>query len=255
MKAFACIGIGLASLLGVRGAHGDSPPLQPLQPEFRLSNFHAPLVIDNPYLPMQPGTRTVLYELEDRACHVNDVVVTHDVKRDFQGAYAGLAARVIRDRVWADDACNGHRGLLLEDTVDWAAQDNGGNVWYLGERTVEYDYDAAGHRIGASTAGSWEAGKRGAEAGILMFHHPVVGTYFFQEFESGVAEDAAQIQYVDIRVETGLGRFHDCVKTRETTALSPGDVEYKYYCRNLGVVREIAPSVHGGAELVKFELH
>ena len=254
MKAFACIGIGLASLLGMRGAHGDSPPLQPLQPEFRLSNFHAPLVIDNPYLPMQPGTRTVLYELENGECHVNDVVVTHDVKRDFQGVYAGLTARVIRDRVWADDACNGHRGLLLEDTVDWAAQDNGGNVWYFGERTVEYEYDETGRRIGASTEGSWEAGKRGAKAGILMFNRPVVGTYVYQEYEPGVAEDVAQIEHVGIRVETGLGRFHDCVKTRETTALSPGDVEYKYYCRNLGVVREVAPGVHGGAELVKFEL-
>jgi hypothetical protein len=252
MKAFACIGIGLASLLGTPGALGESPPLQPIQPEFRLSNFHAPLTVDNPYLPMQPGTHTVFYELEDGECKVNDVVVTNHVKRDFLGAYAGLAARAVSDRVWADDACNGHRGLLLEDTIDWTAQDNGGNVWYFGERTVEYEYDDAGHRIGASTEGSWEAGKRGAKAGILMFDRPVAGTTFYQEFEPGVAEDAAQIEFVDIRVETGLGRFHDCVKTRETTALSPGDVEYKYYCRNLGVVREVAPGVHGGAELVKF---
>jgi hypothetical protein len=255
MRALGCIGIGLTALLGIHGARGESPPLPLLQPEFRLSNFHAPLVIDNPYTPMQPGTRTVFYELEDGQCKVNDVIVTHAAKRDFEGAYAGLAARVVRDRVWADDGCNGKRGLLLEDTTDWYGQDNGGNVWYFGENTVEYEYDDAGHRISASTEGSWEAGKRGAKAGILMFNRPVVGTYYLQEFEAGVAEDAAEIQYVDIRVETGLGRFHDCVKTLETTALSPGDIEYKYYCRNLGVVREVSPSVHGGAELVAFGLH
>jgi len=233
-------------------AAGDTAPHQPI---FRLSNFAAPLVIDNPYSPMQPGTRTVLYELEDGECHVNDVVVTHAVKHDFQGDYAGLAARAVRDRVWADPKCCGKRGLLLEDTIDWAAQDNGGNVWYLGENTVEYEYDDAGHRIASSTEGSWEAGKRGAKAGILMYIHPVVGMYYLQEFESGVAEDAALVEKVGIRVETGLGRFHDCVKTRETTALTPGDVEYKYYCRNLGVVRVVAPGVHGGAELVSFGLH
>src|SRR4051794_22042674 len=82
---------------------------EPLQPEFRLVNFHAPLVIDNIYSPMQPGTRTVFHELEDNECKVNDVVVTNDAKRDFHGAYTGLAARAVRDKVWADPTCSGKR--------------------------------------------------------------------------------------------------------------------------------------------------
>ncbi|MGO4550270.1 hypothetical protein AB4059_04095 [Lysobacter sp. 2RAF19] len=244
----ACLLSILASPASVAFAAG------PFQPEFRLSNFHAPLVIDNAYSPMQPGTRTVSYELEDGECKVNDVVVTHAAKHDFKGAYAGLAARKVTDKVWSDPQCNGKRALLLEDTQDWYGQDNGGNVWYFGEATVEYTYDAAGNRIDASHEGSWQAGSRGAKAGIVMFNRPVVGTSYLQEFEAGVAEDAALIQNVGIRVETGLGRFHDCIRTRETTALTPGDVEYKYYCRNLGVVRVEAPLVHGGAELVQFGL-
>lgn len=223
----------------------------PAQPHFRLSNFHAPLVIDNPYWPMQPGTRTVFYEVEDGECKVNDVIVTNATKRDFQHRYKGLVARTVIDRVWSDPECDGKRALLLEDTKDWYGQDDDGNVWYFGEDTVEYTYDDAGHRIDASTEGSWEAGRRGAKAGIVMFDNPMVGTYYRQEFEPGVAEDAALTLEVGIRVETGLGRFHDCLKSRETTALSPGDVEYKYYCRNLGVVRVESPSADGGAELVK----
>ena len=252
MRALAGTGIGLVSLLVAGAAPGGTAPLQPT---FRLSDFHAPLVVDNPWSPAQAGTRTVNYELEDGACHVNDVVVTHDVKHDFQGAYAGLAARAVRDRVWADPGCDGHRGLLLEDTTDWIGQDDRGNVWYFGEATVEYTYDRAGHRIAASREGSWEAGRRGARAGILMFAHPVVGQFYLQEFEAGVAEDAALVRRVDASIATGLGRFYGCIETRETTALSPGDVEYKYYCRNLGVVRVVSPSVHGGAELVAFGLH
>jgi hypothetical protein len=247
MKAIAPI--GLLMLLGASsGAHGHDSPIQP---EFHLSNFGAPLVIDNRYSPMHPDTRVVFHELEDGECKVNDVVVTRAAKRDFRHAYAGLAARVVLDRVWADPQCNGKRGALLEKTTDWYGQDNRGNVWYFGEDTIEYFYDEAGHPTGSSREGSWEAGRGGALAGIVMFAHPVPGTYYRQEFAPGEAEDAARVEQVDIRVTTGLGRFRDCVRTRETTALSPGDVEYKSYCENIGLVRVNSPSVHGGAEAVQ----
>ena len=222
----------------------------PLQPTFRIDNFNAPLVIDNPWWPMLPGTRTVHHGLEDGECQVTEIQVTGGAKRDFTGAYAGLAARVVIDRVWRDPRCDGKRGLLLEDTRDWYGQDNGGNVWYFGETTVEYEYDEAGHRIGSSTEGSWEAGRNGAKAGIVMFRRPVVGTYYRQEYFAGEAEDEARILRVGIRLATPLGRFHDCLKTREATPLEPGIFENKYYCANLGVVRVEAPSAHGGAELV-----
>ena len=222
----------------------------PHQPQFRIENFHAPLRIDNPYSPFKPGTRTVTFELEDGECKVNDVVVTNSAKRDFDGIYAGLAARAVSDRVWSDPDCNGKRKLLLEDTTDWYGQDNGGNVWYFGERTVEYTYDDNGHRTSADTAGSWIAGKDGALAGIVMLAKPEVGKYYRQEFLKGEAEDEALVVNVGIRASTGLGDFHDCVRTRETTAVSPDDVEYKTYCPNVGTVRVEAPTVHGGAELV-----
>jgi hypothetical protein len=232
------------------GCTGLACAATPLQPSFRLDNFHAPLVIDNPWSPMQPGTRTVFHELEDGECKVNDVTVSRSAKRDFGGAYAGLAARSVIDRVWSDPLCNGKRALLLEDTIDWYGQDNGGNVWYFGEQTVEYTYDDAGHRIDSDRAGSWIAGKDGAKAGIVMFAHPRVGMFYRQEFRANEAEDEALVERVDIRLATHLGRFHDCVRTRETTPLAPGDVETKFYCKNLGLVRVEAPVAKGGAELV-----
>jgi hypothetical protein len=225
------------------------------QPEFRLGNFHAPLRIDNWLSPMQPGTRTVFQELEDGECTVNDVVVSDTAKQDFHGDYAGLSARPVLDKVWADPQCDGKRGPLLEDTTDWYAQDDGGNVWYIGERTIEYFFDDAGHPAGSSTEGSWEAGRNGARAGIVMLARPVPGLYYRQEYSRGVAEDAARVEKVGIRVSTSLGYFTDCIKTRETTAITPDDLEYKYYCPNIGLVRVLSPTVHGGAELVNFGLH
>ena len=241
-----------ACLLCAPGAHAQQSPVQP---HFDLGDFHAPLRIDNPYSPMKAHTRVVAYELEDGECKVNDVIVTDTVKHDFGGTYAGLSARAVSDRVWSDDGCNGKRGLLLEDTTDWYGQDDHGNVWYFGEATVEYSYDAHGHRIDADTSGSWLAGDQGAKAGIVMYAKPMPGMFYRQEYLPGEAEDAARVQRVELTVATALGRFGGCVETRETTALSPGDVEYKFYCPNLGLVRVVAPSAEGGAETVELAVH
>ena len=69
---------------------------------------------------------------------------------------SGVTARVVHDRV-------SEKGRLVEDTLDWYAQDDKGNIWYLGEDTKEYEDGKL-----ASTKGSWEAGVDGAKAGIVM---------------------------------------------------------------------------------------
>lgn len=227
----------------------------PVLPHFDLDHFHAPLRVDNWLSPMPVGRHVIFHELEDGECKVNDVVVTDAIKQDFQGDYAGLRARTVTDQVWADPACNGGRGLLLEDTLDWYGQDDRGNVWYFGEDTTEYFYDENGHPTGSSKEGSWEAGRRNAEAGIVMLATPVPGAFYRQEFQAGVAEDNARVNRIDVMVATGLGRFRGCIATRETTPLSPGDVEYKYYCPNLGLVLVRSPAVDGGATPVDLGLH
>jgi hypothetical protein len=118
---------------------GRQPTSGPIPPVFRLTDFPAPLRIDNWYSPMKTDTRIVIHELEDGECKVNDVVVTDKVKHDFRDAYAGIAARVVLDRMWSDPQCNGTRHLLLENTSDWYGQDRHGNLWYFGEKTVARD--------------------------------------------------------------------------------------------------------------------
>ena len=224
-----------------------------LHPVFSLANFSTPLTIDNPFLSMVPGRHVVYAEFEGDQCNINDVVVTSDAKTDFQGIYAGLSARAVSDKVWLDRDCAGHRDLLLEDTTDWFAQDNGGNVWYFGEQTVAYEYDANGNQTGSSTEGSWEAGTTGT-AGLIMLAHPRAGLAYPQEFSAGVAEDAARVRKVGVEVSIGLGTFSGCVITRETTALTPGDVEYKYYCPNVGLVLVLAAGNKGSAEAIDLGL-
>ena len=65
---------------------------------FRLADFSQPLSITNRYSPMPAGLHVVFEELENDACNVDDILVTSQAKRNFRGPYAGLAARVVRDR-------------------------------------------------------------------------------------------------------------------------------------------------------------
>jgi hypothetical protein len=201
---------------------------------FDISNFTAPLAIDNPYMPLPPGMRVVFSEVSADECVIDEVEVTSDSKNDFTGAYAGLTARVVLDHAWLDADCDGGRDLLLEDTFDWYAQDDDGNVWYVGEDTTAYEYDEEGNLVDTTKEGSWEAGADGAIAGLIMLAAPSPGDFYQQEFRADVAEDAAKVVGVDRQVITGLGTFDGCLVTKEWSPLSLGSIEHKYYCPDGG---------------------
>jgi len=153
----------------------------------------------------------------------------------------GIDATVVHDVVTA------HRELI-ENTFDWYAQDTCGNVWYLGENTKEYENGKV-----VSTAGSWEAGVDGAQAGVVMPADRQVGLSYRQEYCAGEAEDAAEILSIVEQAQVPLGHFRDVVLTKETTPLHRRSLEYKLYAQGIGVV--LALSVSGGSdreELVRF---
>lgn len=197
-------------------------PQQPLDP----ANFTEPVA--NAYFPLVPGT-TWFYETQTEEGLVRtEVTVTLDTK-----VIQGVTATVVHDVVYLD---RGGATLLLEDTQDWYAADNFGNVWYLGEATVSYTYDDSGNVIDTSTEGSWEAGVNGAQAGFIMLADPRKGRSYQQEFAEGVAEDMAKVQSLSARVSVPYGNFSNVLSTKEWTPLSPGDVEVKYYAAGVGLV-------------------
>ena len=134
--------------------------------------------IDNPYWPMKPGTRWVYRETAPGATTQRIVVtVTNRTKR----VASGVDVLVVHDRAT-------EHGTVVEDTFDYYAQDQKGNVWYQGEDTTEFEN---GKPI--SKKGSWEAGVDGAKAGIVMLAHPRVGRRYGEEHYPGHAEDRAQV--------------------------------------------------------------
>jgi hypothetical protein len=191
--------------------------------------------IDNPYFPLAPDSRWV-YRGTEGGEDVKVVVTVTSEKKEVEG----IPALVASDVVTQD-------GNLIESTFDWYAQDSAGNVWYLGEDTMEYEDGKV-----VSAGGSWESGIDGAEAGIIMPGKPRVGLAYRQEYYEGEAEDDARVVALDESAQVPFGSFDGVLKTRDTTPLEPNLVEFKYYAKGVGLVLKTAASGAGREELVSF---
>jgi len=206
----------LACATGI-GAAGGKSGSGPYHPQIDPANFSA--TVDNPYLPLVPGTSFMLIEKEGRETRENEVTVTHDTK-----TIMGVTCVVVHDVVRV-------KGVLTEDTYDWYAQDKQGNVWYFGEDTKEFHPH---NQVDAT--GSWEAGVGPNQPGIIMPGNPVPGAPFRQEYGPGHAEDMGQVVAVNEKVTVPAGTFTDCVRTKEWSLLESGS-EKKWYAKGVGVVR------------------
>ena len=140
--------------------------------------------IDNPYLPLRPGTRWIYRETDPDGTRQRVVVtVTNRTKRIANGITARVVTDVVTER---------GRGVVVTD--DWYAHDRAGDVWYLSEHTTEYENGKP-----KTTRGSFEAGVKGAQAGVALpaamqgfgLHHaalPLRGN-------AGIAQDFLELSF------------------------------------------------------------
>jgi len=261
--AVAMIALGFASSGALAGGFLDA--------RFADATFLInPLMIDNPYWPLNPGggTSTPLtftYEAEtEDECVLNTLFVN-------SGPYylTGMKtvtvdgvdydALEVLDIEWIQEDCEGDF-VESEVTLDWYAQDDFGNIWYLGELSRSFEDECADGDFDRDTPtntddecyeGSWEAGVTAGEGDEAVTGQPGIvvpsdlpfgpsgeplsnGTYYFQEvaFE---AEDMAKIlrQDAPLSVEDGVapGEYEQCRKVKEWNPFEPGkSVEHKWYC-------------------------
>ena len=243
-RRIAAIGAALALALGIvpgavatAGATCPIPLPQGGDP-VTLDPADFAAEVDNPYFPMATGTRWVYQESDPKGnAQTVEVTVTRRTKD-----IAGISATVVHDKVTED-------GELVENTFDWYAQDACGNVWYLGEKTKEYENGEV-----VTTAGSWEHGVDGAMAGVVMPGDPQVGLAYRQEFYAGEAEDQGEILSISEQARVPAGHFTDIVMTKDFTPLDQQILEYKLYAPGVGPV--LVFGVSGGSDterLLSFE--
>ena len=223
LLAVSLLAIGVNGVLAVNGGACN----RPYTPMMAAADFQdaagRPNAIDNVYFPLVPGT-TFRYEgTKDAAALVDVMTVTGDTK-----PIMGVTASVVRDSAYED-------GVLAEDTFDWYAQDDAGNVWYFGEDTRELD--AAGNVT--STEGSWQAGDGANLPGLLMQAHPRAGSTYRQEYAPDVAIDMATVIPIHRHIEVPFGSLANVVETKEFSCLEK-TIDHKFYAPGVGLIRELA---------------
>jgi hypothetical protein len=206
----------------------------PYDPVIDPSRFLSPAATaadPNPYFPLVPGTKWV-YEGPGETI---TVTITDDTRE-----ILGVTAIVVRDIV-ADE-----EGTVVEDTLDWYAQDVDGNVWYLGEISQSFEDGEL-----SDIEGTWKSGVDSAKPGIVMEAAPEEGDVYRQEFALGNAEDAAEVLATDASESTpGASCDGDCLVTRDFTPLEPDAEEHKYYAPGIGMILEVDPESGDRTELV-----
>ena len=245
--------------------------------EFKNATFLVnPLMIDNEYWPLNPGggtsaplSFTYTAETEDE-CVKNTLFVNSGfygssgektITVDIEGVSTDFTALEVLDIEWIQEDCEGDFAES-EVTLDWYAQDDVGNIWYMGELSRSFDEEDGCDEgdFDPSTptntddecyAGSWEAGVEAGEEGEEVTGQPGIvvpsnlpfgpegkrlsnGTYYMQEV-AYEAEDMAKIlkRSTSLSVEDGIepGEYEECRKVKEWNPYEPGaSVEHKWYC-------------------------
>ena len=191
--------------------------------------------VTNPWFPLEPGTRWSYRETTEEGEVVRVVVTATSATYEVAN---GVTARTVRDTVTLD-------GDIIEDTLDWYAQDADGTVWYLGEDTAEFEDGKISTR-----EGSFEAGVDGAQAGVIMPASPDVGLTYRQEYYEGEAEDHGEVLALAEQTSVPAGDYDGLVQTADTTPLEPDVLEHKYYAVGVGLVLTIDKEAGGQEELL-----
>ncbi|HKC47754.1 MAG TPA: hypothetical protein VKB63_09160 [Gemmatimonadales bacterium] len=203
-----------------------APPRTPDLPAFEAGRFLRPSAINNPWMPLAPGTRFV-YEgtaVEDDGKKVpHRIVVT---VTDLTKVIAGVRTAVTWDQDYND-------GELVEAELAFYAQDSTGTVWYLGEYPEEYE---DGKFVAARP---WIHGLEGASAGIMMPAAPRLGTPSYAEGWGPAVEwsDRGQVDQMGQRTCVPAACYDSALVIAETSSGEPDATQLKYYARGTGNVR------------------
>ena len=209
-------------------------------PDLSEATFSNPTDITHPFFSLPVGKEMRFEGETEDGLETVEISIPGDTRE-----ILGVETLVYRDKVWVD-------GEFVEDTFDYLAQDDEGNVWYFGEDVDNYE-----DGVVADHDGSWIAGVDGAEAGYWMpaVSKHAVGYSYREEHYEGEAEDEAEIVSVTESVDVEYGSFSDCIQTKNTTPLDPSVLEYKYYCEGAGgLTLETKPDENVRVELTDVEM-
>ena len=195
--------------------------------------FSHPRDITNPLLPLAYLKQDVLEGTEGGVKVRVERTMLPEMHRTFEIAGQTVESLVMEDREFKN-------GELAEVTLDYFAQDDEGNVYYLGEDVDEYENGKVVNHEGA-----WLLGKDTQNPGVMIPAHPKVGDKFKSEDVNKEIHEDDEIVSVSETVSVPAGTYENCVKVKET--LADGTSEFKFHAPGVGWVREVPA---GGDEVL-----
>jgi len=197
----------------------------PTADEFDPADFGDPTTVDNRWFPLVPGTQMTWegQALDGRDKLQRKVVFTvTDLEKEIDGVPAVV--------VWELDYTDGE---LEEAELSFFAQDDGGNVWHLGEYPEEYEEgEIVKHPL-------WLAGLEEALPGIHMPAEPALHTpSYAQGWGPAVGwDDRGDTYAVGEHTCTDVDCYDDVLVAKEFSRSEPGAFQLKYYAPGVGNVR------------------
>jgi hypothetical protein len=168
--------------------------------------------VDNPWLPLAPGT-VWGYDVSDGRATDREVRVEEGTV-----TIAGVPCVVVRT------TSTSAGGRVVDEGEAYYAQDTAGNVWLFGEERADR---------------SWRAGEDDAEAGLAMPATPRVGDGFLRQRAPGVA-DSSTVLAVDAERTVPAGTFADLVLMEDRPTIGDDlDTVERAYARGTGLVQEV----------------
>lgn len=210
----------LIILFSVSSAQAPEPVFEAIDP----ADFSKSTMIDNEWMPMQPGSKWVFEgstneDGEEISRHIEFIIT--DLTKVVEGVPTVVA--------WITDFANGE---LVESEIAFYAQDNDGTVWYFGEYPEEYE---GGEFIAAKP---WIAGIMEAHAGTKMRADPQTDTSsYFQGWGPAVDwSDFARVEKVGQEVCVPFACYKDVMVIHESSLGETGAAQIKSYARGVGDV-------------------
>jgi len=195
----------------------DVPEAQP--------KFSHPRDITNPYLPLALLRQDILEGKEDGKELRIERTLKPELHKSFRIGKQTVEVLTMEDREFES-------GQLSEVTLDYFAQADDGAVYYLGEDVDEFkDGKVVSH------SGAWLYGKQTKVPGIVMPGNPKPGDRFRSEDVPKITTEDCEVLSLSEAVTVPAGAYENCLKMKEM--LSDGGVEYKYFAKGVGCVREV----------------
>jgi len=190
--------------------------------DFESAKFDDPTNFTNKWFPLTPGAKYNFEGFTEEAGREIPHTIIFTVT-DLYKEIEGVRTIVVWILDYSDE-------MLVEAEIAFYAQDNDGNVWFMGEYPEVYEN---GKMVEAP---SWIPGLKGAKAGIVMKADPQVGKPSYAQGWGPAVNwtDRGRVVAKGEQTCVPLDCYEDVLITEEFSQSEPDAFQVKYYAPGVG---------------------